>query len=80
MNNNTASRPLCESCAYFNEQVHFNGQDKGHGRCHRHPPTYTESSSGENIHHWQFPMVYIQNWCGDHLPANVAVKATEKNQ
>jgi len=79
MNNNPSSRPFCESCTYFNGQAYYNEQDKGHGRCHRYPPSFTESS-GDKIHHWQFPLVYLQSWCGEHVPSDTPVNAATANQ
>jgi hypothetical protein len=80
MNINSSSRPLCEGCVHFNRQAHIHEQEKGYGRCHRYPPSFTESSSGDKIHQWQFPLVSIHSWCSEHALEDTTVKAEVKNQ
>ncbi len=57
---------LCATCIFFNEQIHIHEIDMGQGRCHRYPPVFTESSSGDKSHHWQYPLIHTTNWCGEH--------------
>jgi len=76
---NTKPRTYCESCTYFNEQVHIHETDIGRGRCHRYPPVFTESSSGDKAHHWQFPLVQIDNWCGEYAARSTVTSADAAN-
>jgi len=80
VNKNFSSPAICDSCVHFHEQAYYHEKDKGHGRCHRYPPNFTESSSGDKIHHWQFPLVYLDSWCGEHVLIDAAIKTAVKNQ
>jgi hypothetical protein len=80
MNKTSSSRSLCESCAHFHELAYFHELDKGQGRCHRYPPSFTASSSDIKIHHWQFPLVHMESWCGEYVAEDLDVEASLKNQ
>lgn len=63
---------FCESCAYFQEQEH------GNGNCHRFPPVFAGEASPKESHHWKFPVVHAHNWCGEHsvaLPQQASLTA-----
>lgn len=51
---------FCESCAYFQEQEH------GNGNCHRFPPSFAGDTSPKESSHWKFPVVHSHSWCGEH--------------
>ena len=44
---------------------HFQAIDNTTGTCHRFPPAFAGNHSPREDHHWRFPMVSNQSWCGE---------------
>ena len=65
MNSNTHRLPPCEGCTYYQ------AQERNIGACHRFPPSFAGDSSPIDFHHWKFPLVSANNWCGEFQAATL---------
>ena len=62
----------CDACTYYRVHEH------GFGACHRFPPSFAGDRSAKELHHWRFPLVSANNWCGEfrETVADIAQVAT----
>lgn len=65
MNTKSHRPPPCEGCTYYQ------AQERNIGACHRFPPSFAGDSSPIDFHHWKFPLVSANNWCGEFQAATL---------
>ena len=53
----THGETICKNCKYF--KLIYKADDDGYGRCRRYPRTLVDQG-------WEYPMVNINDWCGEH--------------
>jgi len=66
MQNSRSEHITCAHCRYFRSI------DRTTGTCHRFPPAFAGNHSPREDHHWRFPMVNNQAWCGEFVEADEA--------
>jgi len=71
MNSKSHRPPPCEGCTYYQ------AQERNIGACHRFPPGFAGDSSPIDFHHWKFPLVSANNWCGEFQAATPGNGFTE---
>ena len=63
----------CAKCVFWEHQEWIErGDGIRVGKCRRHSPRAIQGRDGRI--HANFPLVHEQEWCGDHLLGDVAIK------
>ena len=57
----------CLACGYFDRAM-LKGVFQNHGRCRRNAPSYTCIGTEE----WDWPVVNVEEWCGEFKRASDA--------